>query len=91
MSYLSTLSSNRIKWLIALVIIGLTFGYYINRITINPPGVYLDEACIAYNGYLIGTTGVAENGESFPLYVQCYTEGYAQWATPTHVYLLSLL
>ncbi|MEQ1645166.1 MAG: NHL repeat-containing protein, partial [Pyrinomonadaceae bacterium] len=25
------------------------------------------------------------------LYIQCYTEGYAQWANPTHVYLLSLL
>ena len=91
MSFLSIFSSMRIKWLIILLIIGITFGFYIDRITINPPGFYLDETCLAYNGYLIGTTGMAENGESFPLYVQCYTEGYAQWANPPHVYLLSLL
>src|SRR5437762_14363223 len=81
----------RHQLLMGAIITVLLYGFFISSLSTNPPGFYVDEACLAYNGYSIATTGTAENGASFPLYFQCYTEGYTQWANPTHIYLLSLL
>lgn len=78
-------------FLIGAVLTALVYAYFISNVSTNPPGFYVDESCLAYNGYLIATTGAAENGVSFPLYFQCYKQGYTQWANPTHVYLLGLL
>ncbi len=82
---------SRHKLLIGAIFLLVLYGYYISNVTTKPPGFYVDESCLAYNGYLIATTGAGENGVKFPLYFQCYTQGYSQWANPTHVYLLSLL
>jgi len=81
----------RHKLLIGAVFVALVYAYFISGVSTNPAGFYVDESCLAYNGYKIATTGTGENGDSFPLYFQCYTQGYSQWANPTHVYLLGLL
>lgn len=90
---LSNLSGlvSRHRFLISAIFVALVYSYFIAGVSTNPVGFYVDESCLAYNGYKIATTGTAENGDSFPLYFQCYTQGYSQWANPTHVYLLSLL
>ena len=81
----------RHKLLIGAIFVVLVYAYFMSGVSTNPAGFYVDESCLTYNGYMIATTGTAENGDSFPLYFQCYTQGYSQWANPTHVYLLSLL
>ena len=83
--------SNRTKWIIGVFLAVVVYAYFINNVSTNPPGFYVDESCIAYNGYLVATTGAGENGTSFPLYFQCYTQGYAEWANPVHIYLLAIL
>src|SRR6186713_2705056 len=80
----------RRQLLIGGLIVVCLYAFYISSLSSNPPGFYVDESCLAYNGYLVGHTGVAENGDGFPLYFQCYTQGYSQWANPTHVYLLAV-
>ncbi len=55
----------------------------------NPGGFYYDEACEAYNGYLIATSGNALNGDSFPVFFQCYTGGFIQWMSPLLIYLMA--
>ena len=76
-----------------IVFAGVLFLYpfFISGLSTNPPGFYLDESCIAYNGYLIATTGTAENGTSFPLFFQCYSGTSIGYAQPTDVYLLSAM
>src|SRR5262249_39441611 len=50
---------------------------------------YVDESAISYNAYLIAHTGAGEFGTRFPLFFQCYTIGFTQWANPTQIYLLA--
>lgn len=74
---------------IALLIVILLFLLYANGLRGNPPGFYVDESAISYNAYLIAHTGAGEFGTRFPLFVQCYTGGFTQWANPTQIYLLA--
>jgi hypothetical protein len=74
-------------WLGAVVLLYL---FYVSGLSYNPPGFYMDESGLAYNAYLIATTGQNEFNVSFPLYFQFYTGGYTQWANPMHIYLLAI-
>jgi hypothetical protein len=80
-----------IRLAVALLVVVLLFLLYINGLSKNPPGFYVDEAGVAYNAYLIAHTGAGEFGVRFPLFLQFYTGGFTQWANPTQIYLLSIL
>jgi len=77
-------------WLITFVPIVLAFVLYINGLSRNPPGFYVDESGIAYNAFLIAHTGRGEFGQRFPLFFQFYTNDWTQWANPTQIYLLAI-
>ncbi len=78
-------------WLIIIVpAIVLAFALYLNGLSRNPPGFYVDESGIAYNAFLIAHTGKGEFGQRFPLFFQFYTNGWTEWANPTQIYLLAL-
>ena len=78
-------------WLIIFVpAIVLAFALYLNGLSRNPPGFYVDESGIAYNAFLIAHTGKGEFGQRFPLFFQFYTNGWTEWANPTQIYLLAL-
>lgn len=68
----------------------LAFALYINGLSKNPPGFYVDESGIAYNAFLIAHTGKGELGQRFPLFFQFYTNDWTQWANPTQIYLLAI-
>jgi hypothetical protein len=71
--------------------IALLFLFYINRVSTNPPGFYIDESAIAYNAYCIAHTGGGESGDRWPLFFPVYTNGWIQYANPTQIYLLAIL
>ena len=77
-------------WLIIIPAIVLAFALYINGLSRNPPGFYVDESGIAYNAFLIAHTGKGEFGQRFPLFFQFYTNGWTEWTNPTQIYLLAL-
>ena len=77
-------------WLIIIPAIVLAFALYINGLSRNPPGFYVDESGIAYNAFLIAHTGKGEFGQRFPLFFQFYTNGWTEWANPTQIYLLAI-
>ena len=87
-TYLSTLVGAHQLLLGSLAVIFL-YGLYISNLSTHPGGFYVDESCKAYNAYLIGTTGVAENGATFPLFYQCYTGMYTQWMSSPLMYLMA--
>jgi hypothetical protein len=80
----------RYRMLIPWLAIAVLFLLYINGLSTNPPGFYVDESGIAYNAYLIAHTGAGEFGGRFPLMFQFYTGVWLQWADPTQIYLLSV-
>jgi hypothetical protein len=79
------------KRLAILAGILLLYSFWIYGLSTNPPGFYVDESCIAYNGYLLATTGAQEDGTSFPLYIHCYTQGWSQYMSAVQPYALALL
>lgn len=68
----------------------LLFIFYVDGISTNPPGFYIDESAIAYNAYCIARTGANEFGARFPLFFPVYTGGWTQYANPTQIYLLAI-
>ncbi|MGZ8846900.1 MAG: ArnT family glycosyltransferase [Pyrinomonadaceae bacterium] len=68
----------------------LLFIFYIDGLSTNPPGFYVDESAIAYNSYCIAKTGKNEFGTRFPLFFPVYTGGWTQYANPTQIYLLAI-
>ncbi len=78
------------RWIVLAGVL-LLYPLFLSGLSTNPPGFYVDESCIAYNGYLIATTGKAENGDSFPLFVQCYSGNSIGYAHPTDVYALAAM
>ena len=84
-------NSSAYRILIVIAVIAVLYVLFISGLSTNPPGFYMDESCLSYNGYLIAHTGAGEMGKSFPLYFQCYTGEYLQFANPTHVYLLAAM
>lgn len=83
--------SEMVRPAIFSIAVGVFFLIYITGITTNPPGFYVDESGLAYNAYLVSTTGAGEFGLRFPLYFQLYTDGFTQYSNPTQIYLLALI
>src|SRR3954465_4421049 len=68
----------------------LLYIFYINDLSHNPPGFYVDESAIAYNAYCIAKTGANEFGTRFPLFFPVYTGAWTQYGNPTQIYLLAI-
>ncbi|MDX6501405.1 MAG: hypothetical protein QOG23_4665 [Blastocatellia bacterium] len=81
----------RRHWL-AVSLLGITvlFFFYIDKVSTNPPGFYIDESAIAYNAYCVGHNGTGEFGNRWPLFFPVYTGGWIQYANPTQIYLLAI-
>ena len=75
---------------IAFLAVTLLFSFYVDGLSTNPPGFYVDESGLAYNAYSIAHTGAGEFGQRFPLFFQIYTDRFTQWGNPTQIYLLSI-
>jgi hypothetical protein len=80
----------RYPLLVTLVAICLLFLFYIDDVSKNPPGFYIDESAISYNAYCLAHTGAGEFGDRFPLFFPVYTGGWIQYANPTQIYLLAI-
>src|SRR6266404_115026 len=80
----------RYRLVFALLGVTLLFLAYIDAVSTNPPGFYIDESAIAYNAYCIAHTGAGEFGNRWPLFFPVYTEGWIQYANPTQIYLLAI-
>lgn len=76
--------------MICVLGMALLFSIYVWGIGENPPGFYVDESGLAYNAYLVSTTGAGEFGPRFPLFFQLYSDGFTQYSNPTQIYLLAL-
>ncbi|MFN2578400.1 MAG: hypothetical protein ABR607_11995 [Pyrinomonadaceae bacterium] len=79
-----------------LRLIAIVFGFillylfYLDSLSTNPPGFYVDESAISYNAYCIAKTGANEFGTRLPLFFPVYTDGWTQYANPTQIYLLAI-
>ena len=80
----------RFRWPAIALGFLLLFIFYIDGLSNNPPGFYVDESAIAYNAYCIAKTGANEFGSRFPLFFPVYTGGWTQYANPTQIYLLAI-
>src|SRR5258706_1700415 len=80
----------RHRLVVTLLGIIVLFLFYIDAVSTNPPGFYIDESAIAYNAYCIAHTGAGEFGNRFPLFFPVYTSGWIQYANPTQIYLLAI-
>jgi 4-amino-4-deoxy-L-arabinose transferase-like glycosyltransferase len=80
----------RSRWLPIFLGFFLLYLFYIDGLSRNPPGFYVDESAIAYNAYCIAGTGANEFGTRFPLFFPVYTGGWTQYANPTQIYLLAI-
>ena len=80
------------RYRLVVTLLGITFPYlfYIDGVSTNPPGFYIDESAIAYNAYCIAHTGAGEFGSRLPLFFPVYTGGWIQYANPTQIYLLAI-
>lgn len=82
--------ARQFRWLPIVLGFALLYVFYIDGLSINPPGFYVDESAIAYNAYCIARTGANEFGTHFPLFFPVYTGGWTQYANPTQIYLLAI-
>jgi hypothetical protein len=80
------------RYRLVVTLLGITclYLFYVDRVSSNPPGFYIDESAIAYNAYCIAHTGAGEFGNRFPLFFPVYTNGWIQYANPTQIYLLAI-
>lgn len=87
-----TLSRYRVLlWPAALI---LLYVFYVNGLSRNPPGFYVDESMLSYNAYQIYLTGRSEHGEAWPLYFTAFREDDGTvrgYVNPTYVYALAAL
>src|SRR5215813_12544919 len=86
-----TKTLKRVRWIALIIGFALLYVFYIDGLSTNPPGFYVDESAIAYNAYCIAHTGANEFGTHFPLFFPVYTDGWTQYANPTQIYLLAVL
>jgi len=80
----------RHAFVLTLLAVGLLYLLYLDGLSTNPPGFYIDESAIAYNAYCIAHSGAGEFGNRFPLFFPVYTGGWTQYANPTQIYLLAI-
>lgn len=80
------------RYRLVVILLGIAFLFvlYIDGVSTNPPGFYIDESAIAYNAYCIAHTGAGEFGNPWPLFFPVYTGGWIQYANPTQIYLLAI-
>src|SRR6266550_9602690 len=80
------------RYRVVVTLLGITvlFLVYLNGVSTNPPGFYIDECAIAYNAYCIAHTAAGEFGNRWPLFFPVYTSGWIQYANPTQIYLLAI-
>ena len=71
--------------------LGILFALYSLGLSQNPPGFFLDESGLTYNAYLVAHTGAGEFGPHFPLFFQCFSDGFIQTINPAQIYLLAVL
>jgi hypothetical protein len=76
------------SWFVGLA---LLFALYTTGLSRNPPGFYVDESALAYNAYQVAHTGAGEFGPHFPIYFQFFADSWAQYVSPTQVYLLAIV
>ena len=55
-------NSSAYRILIVIAVIAVLYVLFISGLSTNPPGFYMDESCLSYNGYLIAHTGAGEMG-----------------------------
>ena len=65
---------------LVVIVLGfvLLYLFYIDSLSTNPPGFYVDESAISYNAYCIAKTGANEFGTHFPLFFPVYIGGWTQ-------------
>ena len=80
----------RYRLLFTLAAMTLLFTFYLQGVSRNPPGYYLDESSISYNAYLISRTGASRYGVHWPLYFQYDAQGVNLYGG-LYVYLLSIV
>src|SRR6266550_1048234 len=80
------------RYSLVFTLLGIAFLYlvYLDGVSTNPPGFYIDECAIAYNAYCIAHAGAGEFGNRWPLFFPVYTSGWIQYANPTQIYLLAI-
>jgi DNA-binding beta-propeller fold protein YncE/4-amino-4-deoxy-L-arabinose transferase-like glycosyltransferase len=83
-------ASSKVSLLLVILATGLLYSYYVNNLSTNPPGFYLDESAGSYNAYLIATTGASEFGD-LPIYPKYYTGSNSEQGNPTHLYMLAAM
>lgn len=71
--------------------LGILFVLYSWGISENPPGFYLDESGLTYNAYVLAHTGAGEFGPRFPLFFQCFSDGFIQTINPAQIYMLAAI
>lgn len=79
-------------WLMAILVL---YALYVNGLSKNPPGFYLDESLLSYNAYEIYRTGRGEFGHYLPLYFPVFRlpppHYFLGYADPTYIYILAAL
>lgn len=79
------MKNNQIRiLLIATVLLAGILRFY--KLSSVPPGLYSDEASIAYNAYAIAETGKDEYGKSYPLIFKAFGE----YKLPVYIYSTAL-
>lgn len=73
----------------------MLYVLYVNNLTTNPPGFYVDESSMSYNAYQIYLTGRGEFGHPLPLYFPVFQSpppnDYLGYAEPVQIYVLAAL
>ncbi len=64
----------RYRLVVTLLAICLLFLFYLDNVSTNPPGFYIDESAISYNAYCVAHTGAGEFGDRFPLFFPVRSE-----------------
>lgn len=66
----------RVRWFVVLEVALAAFAVWLHVRSLPsiPRGFYKDETSIAYNAYLIATTGQDEFGVAWPLYIQSFDD-----------------
>lgn len=77
---------NHFYLLLFFLILVLGFFLRFNKISVNPVGLYVDEAAIGYNAYSILKTGKDEYGQPFPFYFR----SFGDYKMPLYIYFTTL-
>ena len=86
---------HRYRILLLLTATLLLYAFYVNNLSTNPPGFYIDESSMSYNAYQIYLTGRGEFGHFLPLYFPLFQlpppHNYLGYGDPVQIYILAAL